>query len=159
MNSIVEEQQQQKIDLLTLLKSWILRGLVAVQLVSSFSPFPSYMYPFQVLLPPGGWFRNFWVGMCRWDPGTLSLYQSNQSSFKWTLLSNPPSQSSCFPETTEVTNTVQPKPNRFDFFIFLRVLMGIPNSQLTTIVSAKYQLTANPIRTLIFEWQFAVLFP
>ena len=20
--------------------------------------------------------RNFWVGMCRWDPGTLSLYQS-----------------------------------------------------------------------------------
>ena len=25
---------------------------------------------------PGGYFRNFWVGMCRWDPGTLSLYQS-----------------------------------------------------------------------------------
>ena len=24
----------------------------------------------------GGYFRNFWVGMCRWDPGTLSLYQS-----------------------------------------------------------------------------------
>ena len=23
-----------------------------------------------------GYFRNFWVGMCRWDPGTLSLYQS-----------------------------------------------------------------------------------
>ena len=30
MNSIVEEQQQQKIDLLTLLKSWISQGLVAV---------------------------------------------------------------------------------------------------------------------------------
>ena len=25
---------------------------------------------------PGGHFRNFWVGMCRWDPGTLDLYQS-----------------------------------------------------------------------------------
>ena len=31
---------------------------------------------------PGGWvgggefFRNFWVRMCRWDPGTLSLHQS-----------------------------------------------------------------------------------
>ena len=24
----------------------------------------------------GGYFRNFWVGMCRRDPGTLSLYQS-----------------------------------------------------------------------------------
>ena len=26
--------------------------------------------------PRGGYFRNFWVGMCRWDPGTLNLYQS-----------------------------------------------------------------------------------
>ena len=24
----------------------------------------------------GGYFRNFWVGVCRWDPGTLSVYQS-----------------------------------------------------------------------------------
>ena len=24
----------------------------------------------------GGYCRNFLVGMCRWDPGTLSLYQS-----------------------------------------------------------------------------------
>ena len=24
----------------------------------------------------GGHFRNFWVGMCRWDPWTLNLYQS-----------------------------------------------------------------------------------
>ena len=24
----------------------------------------------------GGYFRNFWVGMCRWEPGTLNLYQS-----------------------------------------------------------------------------------
>ena len=27
--------------------------------------------------PPGGvYFRNFWAGMCRWDPGTLNLYKS-----------------------------------------------------------------------------------
>ena len=25
---------------------------------------------------PGGYLRNFWVGMCRWDPGTLNLYQN-----------------------------------------------------------------------------------
>ena len=24
----------------------------------------------------GGYFRTFWVGMCCWDPGTLSLYLS-----------------------------------------------------------------------------------
>ena len=24
----------------------------------------------------GGYFRDFYVGMCRWDPGTLNLYQS-----------------------------------------------------------------------------------
>ena len=24
----------------------------------------------------GGYFRNFWVGMCRRDPGTLNLYHS-----------------------------------------------------------------------------------
>ena len=24
----------------------------------------------------GGYFRNFWVGMYCWDPGTLNLYQS-----------------------------------------------------------------------------------
>ena len=26
--------------------------------------------------PGGGDFKNFWLGMCRWDPGTLNLYQS-----------------------------------------------------------------------------------
>ena len=31
---------------------------------------------FKGLCPGGGYFRNFWVGMCRWDPGTLNLYQS-----------------------------------------------------------------------------------
>ena len=24
----------------------------------------------------GGHFRNFWVGVCRWDPGTLHVHQS-----------------------------------------------------------------------------------
>ena len=32
---------------------------------------------------PGGGgegdFRNFWVGMCSWDPGILNLYQSQFS--------------------------------------------------------------------------------
>ena len=27
-------------------------------------------------LTPEGYFRNFWVGMCLWDPETLNLYQS-----------------------------------------------------------------------------------
>ena len=26
--------------------------------------------------PVGGVVEEFWVGMCRWDPGTLSLYQT-----------------------------------------------------------------------------------
>ena len=34
-------------------------------------------------VPGEGYFRNFWAGMCRWDTGTLNLYQS---SFKWILL-------------------------------------------------------------------------
>ena len=37
-----------------------------------------YSIPRECLLntPGGGYFRNFWVGMCRWEPGTLNLYQS-----------------------------------------------------------------------------------
>ena len=31
---------------------------------------------FSLLFARGGHFRNFWVGMCRWAPGTLNLYQS-----------------------------------------------------------------------------------
>ena len=31
------------------------------------------------VVPGGGYFRNFWVGMCRWHPGTLNLYQSKFS--------------------------------------------------------------------------------
>ena len=47
----------------------------------------SYLLTYLTTHPGGGggegYFRNFWVGMCRWDPGTSSLYQS---SFKWILL-------------------------------------------------------------------------
>ena len=28
------------------------------------------------VLGGGVYLRNFWLGMCRWDPGTLNLYQS-----------------------------------------------------------------------------------
>ena len=41
------------------------------------------VFPLKILLvlcernlSPGGYFRTFWVVMCRWDPETLSLYQS-----------------------------------------------------------------------------------
>ena len=37
---------------------------------------PSDMKPFFSPGGGGGHFRNFWVGMCCWDPGTLDLYQS-----------------------------------------------------------------------------------
>ena len=32
----------------------------------------------------GGYFRTFWVGMCRWDPETFSLYQTyNHGQKSW----------------------------------------------------------------------------
>ena len=42
------------------------------------------VFPLKIILmlyerslnPGERYFRNFWVGMCRWDPGTFSLYQS-----------------------------------------------------------------------------------
>ena len=37
---------------------------------------PSHKHGPNKYPPGGGYFRNFWVGMCRWDPGTLDLYQS-----------------------------------------------------------------------------------
>ena len=33
----------------------------------------------QFYAPGGGYLRNFWVRVCRWDPGTLNLYQSQFS--------------------------------------------------------------------------------
>ena len=30
----------------------------------------------------GAYFRSLWGGMCRWDPGTLNLYQSSQGAKK-----------------------------------------------------------------------------
>ena len=37
-----------------------------------------FPFPISDVCTPGGggYFRNFWVGMCHWDPGTLNLYQS-----------------------------------------------------------------------------------
>ena len=61
--------------------------------------------------------------MCRGrDPGILGLYQSYNSASELCYRLNltpqiPLSYRSCFPETTEVTSTVQPNQNRFDFFI------------------------------------------
>ena len=37
----------------------------------------SFMLVSATAYPGGGrYFRNFWVSMCHWDPGTLNLYQS-----------------------------------------------------------------------------------
>ena len=35
-----------------------------------------HLNPSGQYLLSGGYFRNFWVGMYRWDPGTLNLHQS-----------------------------------------------------------------------------------
>ena len=47
-----------------------------------FSPSRSFRF-FSTRTPGGEYFKNFWVGMCRWDPGTLNLYQNQ---FSWILL-------------------------------------------------------------------------
>jgi len=42
---------------------------------SSITPIPKIFVIKVVILPGGGrYFKNVWVGMCHWDPGTLSLY-------------------------------------------------------------------------------------
>ena len=56
--------------------------------------------------------------------GTSGIFGWSQVNFATQIkLSKSPhpglSRSSCFPETTEVTNTVQRKQNRLDFFTFL----------------------------------------
>ena len=52
-----------------------------------------------------------------WNPqSTPELVQVNFATLYWTKLPKSPLfQSRCFPETTEVTSTVQPKQKRFDF--------------------------------------------
>ena len=38
----------------------------------------------------GGYFTNFWVEMCRWDPGALNLYQpTDQFPEKWYPILDP----------------------------------------------------------------------
>ena len=41
-------------------------------------PLPFFKVDATIGNPPGGggYLRNFWVGMCRWDAGTLNLCQS-----------------------------------------------------------------------------------
>ena len=71
--------------------------------------------------------------MCHWEPETLSLVQLNlaceqalcsQAKLNFATLQqtkvpkSPISQSSCFPETTEVTSTVQPKKTNLIFLDF-----------------------------------------
>ena len=51
---------------------------------------------------------EFLGGMCRWDPRTLSLYLILLPYTRLNSQNPPLSQSSCFPETTEVTNTAIP---------------------------------------------------
>ena len=34
------------------------------------------LFAFRLDISPGRYFRNFWVVMWHWDPGTLSLYQN-----------------------------------------------------------------------------------
>ena len=71
----------------------------------------------------GGYFRNFSVGMCRWDPGILSIYQSK---FSWILLpytrlnslNIPLSYSSFYAEL---------RKSKFADLIFLYFLVAIPS--------------------------------
>ena len=61
------------------------------------------------------------------------LVQVNFATLYQAKLPNPPPppfQSSCLPETTEVPSTVQPKQNRFDFFIFSSGNSLFPQSRL-----------------------------
>ena len=48
--------------------------------------------------PPGGFFRNFGVGMCRWDPGTRT--RASSAEFCYPILD----QSSCFPSLDKIFN-------------------------------------------------------
>ena len=47
-----------------------------LQLLTTSRFFQRYNTPDRMICIPGGYVRNFGVGMCRWDPGTLNLYQS-----------------------------------------------------------------------------------
>ena len=82
--------------------------------------------------PRGGYFRNFWVGMCHWDPGTLSLYQS---SFKWILLPytrlNSQNPSLPYPRVFQklLTSQTHSSQNKTDliFSYFWKAIPGFPS--------------------------------
>ena len=48
---------------------------VVINIACKLSPVSGLLYLSHLEIP-GGYFRTFWVRMCLWDPGTLSLYQS-----------------------------------------------------------------------------------
>ena len=45
-------------------------------LIAQCCAFLSFLWSLLFLGMGAGYFRNFWVGMCHWDRGTLSLHQS-----------------------------------------------------------------------------------
>ena len=74
--------------------------------------------------PGGGVLQNFLGGdvpLEPWNPQSIPelVHVNFATLYETKLPKSPLSQSSCFPETTEVTSTVQPKQNRFDFFYIL----------------------------------------
>ena len=60
------------------LRRWMTSGPEMARLVSEFEASMTTEAEVQGADPRGwgGHFRNFWVVMCRWDSGTLNLYQS-----------------------------------------------------------------------------------
>ena len=61
-------------DMSLLWNSWIFSMLVDI--VTNNTQYTTNCTSLHPTPTRGGYFRNFWVGMCRWDPGTLNLYQS-----------------------------------------------------------------------------------
>ena len=74
----------------------------------------------------GEYFRNFWVRTCRWDPGTLSLYQSWFSCIllPYTSLNSP---NSSYPRVSVfqklLRSLAQSSPNKTDL-IFRVAISG-----------------------------------
>ena len=79
-----------------------------------------------IVLGGGEYFRNFWVRTCRWDPGTLSLYQSWFSCIllPYTSLNSP---NSSYPRVAvfqkQLRSLAQSSPNKTDL-IFRVAISG-----------------------------------
>ena len=65
----------------------------------------------------GGYFTNFWVEMCRWDPGALNLYQpTDQFPEKWYPILDPNPSPRHTPISPIFGNT-PPPPGRNSHFL------------------------------------------